>query len=166
MRLRRQLPLHKGFASMRSMLAGLAETGSLCECAKHACRRRRDGFGFRLPCVRGGGPRSGGRVVKTIPQSACADSSLYTREPKNSAQTSRKPKFLLPFCKPCLRSCRKICISSPITEVSFAYFSFQRKVGFYGLKLYHRLSALSIIFENLHYILLFLILCSDIMTLQ
>ena len=33
-----------------------------------------------LPCVRGGGPRSGGRVVKTIPQSACADSSLYTRD--------------------------------------------------------------------------------------
>ena len=26
--LRRQLPLHKGFASMRSMLAGVAETGS------------------------------------------------------------------------------------------------------------------------------------------
>ena len=106
----------------------------ICECAKHACRPRREGF--CLPCVRGGGPRSGGRdlrvceahlqasprgvrkprsgwrdlrvcaahlqasprgVVKTIPQSACADSSLYTREPKNSAQTSRKPKFLLPF---------------------------------------------------------------------
>ena len=63
-------PLCKGFASMRSMLAGVAETGS---------------GGPRtlinsLPCVRGGGPRSGGRVV-TILQSACADSSLYTREP-------------------------------------------------------------------------------------
>ena len=90
----------------------------ICECAKHACRPRREGF--CLPCVRGGGPRSGGRdlrvceahlqasprrvrkprsgwrdlrvcaahlqasprgVVKTIPQSACADSSLYTKEP-------------------------------------------------------------------------------------
>ena len=36
--------------------------------------------------------------------------------------------FVLPFCKPCLCSCRKICILSPIIEVSFAYFSFQRKV--------------------------------------
>ena len=35
-------------------------------------------------------------VVKTIPQSACADSSLYTREPE------------------------KLCTHSPITEVSFA----------------------------------------------
>ena len=37
--------------------------------------------------------------------------------------------FFCLFGKPCLRSYRKICISSPITEVSFAYFSFQRKVG-------------------------------------
>ena len=34
---------------------------------------------------------------KTIPQSACADSSLYTREPE------------------------KLCTHSPITEVSFAF---------------------------------------------
>ena len=65
----------EGFASVRSTLAGVAETGS---------------GGPRtlinsLPCVRGGGPRSGGRVVKKIsPQSACADSSLYTKEPENS----------------------------------------------------------------------------------
>ena len=138
--------------------------------------------GLSLPCVRDlqvcaaclqasprrvRKPRSGGRdlrvcearlqasprgVVKTIPQSACADSSLYTREPENSAQTTRLLKFLLP--------------TFLFKEKYGAYFSLKRKVGFYGLKLYHRLSALSIIFKNLHYILLFLILCSDIMTLQ
>ena len=50
-----RLPCVKGFASVRSTLAGVAETGS--ETAK------------RLECK------------KTILQSACADSSLYTREP-------------------------------------------------------------------------------------
>ena len=75
-------PLCKGFASMRSMLAGLAERGLICKYAKHACRPRREEFGFRLPCVRGGGPRSGGRVVKTIPH-RLRRSSLYTREPFN-----------------------------------------------------------------------------------
>ena len=44
---RLRLPCVKGFASVRSTLAGLAETSSM-----------------RLPCVRGGGPRSGGRDLR------------------------------------------------------------------------------------------------------
>ena len=36
--------------------------------------------------------------------------------------------FFCLLCKPCLCRDLKICISSPITKVSFAYFSFQRKV--------------------------------------
>ena len=71
----KRLPCVKGFASVRSTLAGVAETGSETAQRLEGCK-------------------------KTIPQSACADSSIYTREPENS----------------------------PITEVSFAYFSFQRKV--------------------------------------
>ena len=42
---------------MRSMLAGVAETGSETAQRLEGCK-------------------------KTIPQSACADSSLYTREPE------------------------------------------------------------------------------------
>ena len=52
----------KGFASVRSTLAGVAETGSETAQRLEGCK-------------------------KTIPQSACADSSLYTKEPENSAQT-------------------------------------------------------------------------------
>ena len=41
-------PLCKGFASVRSTLAGLAERGLICKCAKHACRlRREEGSGVR-----------------------------------------------------------------------------------------------------------------------
>ena len=72
---KKRLPCVKGFASVRSTLAGVAERGSETAQRLEGCK-------------------------KTIPQSACADSSIYTREPENS----------------------------PITEVSFAYFSFQRKV--------------------------------------
>ena len=95
----------------------------------------------RLPCVRGGGPRSGGRVVKkTIPHrlrrsrtrlgDACKHAphtrkSLYTKEPENSPIIEVSFAFLQ---KPCLCSNLKLCTYSPITKVSFAYFSFQRKV--------------------------------------
>ncbi len=37
--------------------------------------------------------------------------------------------FFCFFGKSCFHSYKKICISFSITEVSFAYFSFQRKVG-------------------------------------
>ena len=96
----------------------------------------------RLPCVRGGGPRSGGRVVKkTIPHrlrrrrtrlgDACKHAphtrkSLYTKEPENSPIIEVSFAFLQ---KPCLCSNLKLCTYSPITKVSFAYFSFQRKIG-------------------------------------
>ena len=46
----------EGFASVRSTLAGVAETGSETAQRLEGCK-------------------------KTIPQSACADSSLYTKEP-------------------------------------------------------------------------------------
>ena len=32
-----------GYASVRSTLAGVAETGGICKCAKHPCKLRRDG---------------------------------------------------------------------------------------------------------------------------
>ena len=36
--------------------------------------------------------------------------------------TNQLPKFLLPFCKPCLRRELKLRTNSPITEVSFAFY--------------------------------------------
>ena len=49
-----------------------------------------------------------------------------------SYQTNNRSFFCL-FGKPRPRSCQKLRISSPITEVSFAYFSFQRKAGYFSL---------------------------------
>ena len=96
----------EGFASMRSMLAGVAETG----CKKtipHRLRRSRT----RL-----------GDACKHAPHTR---KSLYTKEPENSPIIEVSFAFLQ---KPCLCSNLKLCTYSPITKVSFAYFSFQRKV--------------------------------------
>ena len=73
--LRRQ-GLHKRQKKLRlsgSFQAPLCK--GICKCAKHACRRRRDGF--CLPCARGGGPRSGGRVVKNNPSPPAAELPLH-----------------------------------------------------------------------------------------
>ena len=56
--------VREGFASVRSTLAGLAERGSETAQRLEGCK-------------------------KTIPQSACADSSLYAREPENSVYRPR-----------------------------------------------------------------------------
>ena len=56
----------EGFASVRSTLAGLAERGLN---APPLCKGR-------------GTTKWWKGCKKTIPQSACADSSLYTREPE------------------------------------------------------------------------------------
>ena len=115
----------------------------ICKCTQCSCRRRRDGFGFGLPCVRGGGPRSGGRVV-TIPH-RLRRSSLYTRDLQvclaclqASPRGVRKPRSGWRVVKeqsltafggaPFTQRSLKLCTNFPITEVSFAYFSFQRKV--------------------------------------
>ena len=79
----------EGFASVRSTLAGVAETGS-------ETAQRLEGFASVRSTLAGVAETG---CKKTIPH-RLRRSSLYTREPKNS----------------------------PITEVSFAYFSFQRKV--------------------------------------
>ena len=83
-----ELPLHKGFASMRSMLAGVAETGS-------ETAQRLEGFASVRSTLAGVAETG---CKKTIPH-RLRRSSLYTREPEKS----------------------------PITEVSFAYFSFPKK---------------------------------------
>ena len=65
-------PRLEGFAGVRSTLAGVAETGS--ETAK-----RLEGFASVRSTLASLAERG---CKKTIPQSACADSSLYTREPE------------------------------------------------------------------------------------
>ena len=89
----------EGFASVRSTLAGVAERGSETAQRLESCK-------------------------KTIPH-RLPRSSLYTKEPENSPIIEVSFAFLQ---KPCLCSNLKLCTYSPITKVSFAYFSFQRKV--------------------------------------
>ena len=113
----------------------------ICECAKHTCRRRRDGFDLRVCEAH---LQASPRQVVTIPH-RLRRSSLYTRDLQvcvaclqASPRGVRKPRSgwrvvkeqSLTACggAPFTQRSLKIRTNFPIIKVSFAYFSFQRKV--------------------------------------
>ena len=106
-RLRRQLPLHKGFASVRSTLAGLAETDSetaqRLECKKTIPHRlRRSSLYIRDLRVcearlqasprRVRKPRSGWRVVKRQSLSRLAPTAPFTQGICKYAEHACRPR--------------------------------------------------------------------------
>ena len=97
----------------------------ICECAKHACRRRQEGFDSAeggkglffttLPPLRGPPPLTQGR--HKLPDNR---SFFCKSTPHPSAYGCHLP--------PLGKAILKLRTNFPTTEVSFAYFSFQRKV--------------------------------------
>ena len=97
----------------------------ICKCAKHACRPRREGFGSAengeelffttLPPLRGPPPLTQGR--HKLPDNR---SFFCKSTPHPSAYGCHLP--------PLGKAILKLRTNFPTTEVSFAYFSFQRKV--------------------------------------
>ena len=108
---------------MRSMLAGVAETGSAPPQAVRDC------FFTTLPPLRGPPPLTQGRRIQTPLGEACKRAS-HTRK---SLQPLRGFRTRLgDACKHASHTCKSLYTREPknfpITEVSFACFSFQRKV--------------------------------------
>ena len=101
-----QAPLCKGICKCakhacrrrRDGFGNRAAVGGICKCAKHACRRRRDGF--CLPCVRGGGPRErwkGFASVRStlagVAETGCKKQSLTACGGAPFTQRSQKHAF-------------------------------------------------------------------------
>ena len=82
---------------------------------------------LRLP-LRGSCRKATEGVFDALLPPRCGPPSSKRKAKKPLHKPITKASFAF-LAMPCLRSYRKICISSPITKVSFACFSFQRKVG-------------------------------------
>ena len=93
----------------------------ICKRAKHPCRLRREegGWHFRKKMTEGAHfARFSPSTAKAVPL------------PQGGLKGTQKPiiKVSFVFYKLCLCRKSKLCTNFPIIEVSFAYFSFQRKV--------------------------------------